>query len=400
MRAAPINGAKLWLIGGGLGSQWTYEQLANAIEWAIEPEPSSIASQLVQLTRALWGQEKLALAEPGFCGEGRWYREVGTEVAGRTWGAADGSWLSGSAEIVMSTSGSTGIPKTVRHTLPTLARTVVVAPRHAEDIWGLAYNPSHIAGVQVYLQALANGNSMVNLWQVDQQEAIERCRRYCVTHLSGTPTFYRLLLSANPELPELRSVSIGGEVSDRRLIEQLRSRFPQARLRNIYASTEAGSVLTSDGVDFTLPATPVPKVRLAEGRLWLHASLVNGACVSGEWYDTGDQVELTCEDPLRFRIVGRVLQWINVGGEKVNPAEVEAALLAQPSVALARVSSRRNSVTGEMVVAEIVPHEGQIDEAVLRKQIARLLPSHKIPRIIRYVDRLPLTPTGKVLRHA
>jgi acyl-coenzyme A synthetase/AMP-(fatty) acid ligase len=156
------------------------------------------------------------------------------------------------ARIALYSSGTNGTPTCVVHTLESLARAVVVNERHRDDVWGLAFNPSHIAGVQVYLQALANANTIVNLWGIEPAEVVERCAAWGVTHLSATPTFYRLLLSLEPVLPAVRSVSVGGESADPRLIARLRTAFPNARLHNIYASTEAGTLLMSDGVEFTL----------------------------------------------------------------------------------------------------------------------------------------------------
>jgi 2,3-dihydroxybenzoate-AMP ligase len=95
--------------------------------------------------------------------------------------------------------------------------------------------------------------------------------------------------------------------------------------------------------------------------------------------------------------VGRERREINVGGEKVDPAEVERHLLAHPGVVLARVFGRSNSVTGALLAAEVVPRDPQVDEATLRQYLAARLRAPQVPRLIRLVSELELTRTGKVL---
>jgi acyl-coenzyme A synthetase/AMP-(fatty) acid ligase len=300
--------------------------------------------------------------------------------------------------IELKTSGSSGTPKSVSHRLETLTRGVVAAERHRDDVWGLAFNPAHVAGVQVYLQALANLNSMVNLWGIARSEILARCRQWRVTHLSATPTFFRLLLPLEEPLAAVRSISMGGEAADAGLLERLRHVFPSARIHNIYASTEAGTILAGDGLDLVVPDERARLVRIEEGRLWLHRSLLADSLHGGEWYDTGDLVEVTGSAPLRLRIAGRVENWINVGGEKVNPQEVESALLAHAEVAAARVFGKKNSVTGNILVADLVARGNPPTEAELRAHLAHHLPSQKIPRLIRFVPRIDLTFSGKVKR--
>ena len=83
----------------------------------------------------------------------------------------------------------------------------------------------------------------------------------------------------------------------------------------------------------------------------------------------------------------------------MNPHEVEIVLSANPAVAAARVFGRANSVTGEILSAEVVARNPGLTESELRARLARHLPAHKIPRIIRFVEKLELTRTGKIRRH-
>lgn len=309
---------------------------------------------------------------------------------------------SSTARFTLYTSGSTGLPKAVAHSLAGLSRALRLGAGHERDVWGFAYNPTHIAGLQVMLQALFNGNPMVNLFGLPREEALGRMREHGVTHISATPSFYRLLFPADRPLTEVRSVTLGGERSDAALLSRLRGLFPQARLRNIYASTEAGTLLSADGEVFEIPERLRSMVRVSEGRLEVHQALLGDfpgrSAVTDGWYATGDVVEVVSEAPVKFRIVGRDRNWINVGGLKVNPSEVEAILEQHPAVREARVFGQPNSVLGQLVCAEIVLTGEEYGECELRAYLGSRLQAFKVPRVVRVVSELTRTRTGKLKR--
>lgn len=299
------------------------------------------------------------------------------------------------------TSGSTGLPKLVTHRRETLVRTLREGARYAHDVWALAYNPTHIAGIQVALQAFSNGNTLVDVFGVDRVAVQDRLRCWSVSHISATPTFYRLLLPLDAPLPAVRSLTLGGERADPDLISQLKAAFPGARLHNLYASTEAGTLLVADGELFGIHPAVEGKVRIKDGQLLVARSLLanfgkNG--IQDEWYATGDRVEVATEAPLRFRILGRTGDFINVGGAKVDPAEVEDALRSFPGVAEARVYGRPNSVVGTLLCAEYASAES-LAEPELRSHLAARLQPHKVPRLIKRVPELAKTRSGKISRH-
>jgi acyl-coenzyme A synthetase/AMP-(fatty) acid ligase len=306
--------------------------------------------------------------------------------------------------VTVFTSGSTGLPKQVTHTLQTLARGVQISPKHAGDIWGFAYNPTHIAGLQVFLQAFLNLNPLVELYRLSPDDARRGLLLNEVTHLSATPTFYRLLLEDPTPIPTLTSITLGGERSTPHLIERVHRMYPGARVRNIYASTEAGTLLIADGEYFRISKGMEKFVRINQNRLEIHASVLGDFSMRetarDEWYDSGDVVEVSAEDHLRFRILGRAREWINVGGSKVNPTEVEAVLTSHPSIREARVFGRKNSVTGEIVCAEVIMREGALDEKAIVGFLNERLQSFKVPRIFVQLTTMERTRTGKLKRNA
>lgn len=305
------------------------------------------------------------------------------------------------ARIGLFTSGSTGLPRMVWQPIANLARHVRVSRSHELAVWALAYSPTHIAGLQVFIQALANCCPMVDVFELDRLRVLAALRRYEVTHVSATPSFFRLLFPLDEPLTGVRSVTFGGESIDEGLLQRLRVMFPAARLHNVYASTEAGTLLTADGDVFAIRAELSDRVRVSNGLIQVHRCLLGDFAgqESGEWYDTGDRVEVTNVDPLRFRIVARERDWINVGGNKVNPHEVEGVIEKHPAVAGARVFSRENSVVGQLLCAEVVLRSGAAaSELQIREHVGARLQPFKVPRMVRFVAELAVTRTGKLSR--
>ncbi|MEY2877950.1 MAG: Triostin synthetase [Verrucomicrobiota bacterium] len=305
------------------------------------------------------------------------------------------------ARIGLTTSGSSGSPRLVWQTAGNLARGVRISPRHGRAVWGLAFRPTHIGGVHVFLQALANGCAMVDLQGLSPAQVVAAVEKFGVTHLSATPSFFRQLVGLRFRCENVLSVTAGGETVAREMIDGLARLFPAARVRNIYASTEAGTLLVSDGETFSIPPALRRQLEIRDGRLWVRREMVGeiaGAESSEEWFDTGDLVEFVGAESHAFRIAGRESDWVNVGGDKVNPREVEAVLEAFPGVRQARVFSRSNSVTGQLLCAELACEGPPPEERAVRVYAEARLQGHKVPRLLRFVTRIEQTWSGKVSR--
>lgn len=297
--------------------------------------------------------------------------------------------------LTLFTSGTTGLPKKVRHSLGSLTRFVRRSSRHKDDVWGFAYNPTHIAGIQVFFQALLNGNTLVDLFRTNKNETLDRIDKFQISNISATPTFYRLLLPLEGKYPSVRRLTSGGERFDPRLSEDLRVAFPNAQLRNIYASTEAGSVLQS--VDDLFSISDPTLCKIVDNQLYIHASLVGTDPSDGDWYNTGDLVEFSDPSCQCFKFVSRVNEMINVGGYKVNPAEIENTLCAHSKVRQAHAYAKSNSLVGNVLIADVVVN-APITEKELRIYLRQSLQDFKIPRIINFVDKLQTTRSGKLKR--
>jgi acyl-coenzyme A synthetase/AMP-(fatty) acid ligase len=120
--------------------------------------------------------------------------------------------------------------------------------------------------------------------------------------------------------------------------------------------------------------------------------------------DTGDMVERRGD---RFYFLGRRSGVINVGGLKVHPEEVEAAINRHPAVRMSMVRSRKSPITGSLVAADVVlskePGAGG-DTLGVKREILQIchdsLAPHKIPATIRFVPALEMAAAGKLARHA
>ncbi len=303
-------------------------------------------------------------------------------------------------KITLFTSGTTGIPKKVSHNFKSITRFVKVSERNKKSIWGFAYNPTHMAGIQVFFQALLNGNSVVRLFGLNTKDIYTEIKNNGITHISATPTFYRLLLPCSETFPSIERITSGGEKFNEKTFKQLNEIFPNAKITNVYASTEAGTLFASQNDIFSVRPDYEHLIQIKNNELLIHSSLMGSIETNvDEWYNTGDVIEIVSQKPLKFRFVNRKSEMINVGGYKVNPLEVEEAILALTGIKNVRVYSKSNSVLGNIVCCEVITNSNQITESSIRTFLQSKIQEFKIPRIIRFVDEISTTRTGKLKRN-
>ena len=306
------------------------------------------------------------------------------------------------SEITIFTSGTTGQPKRVVHSVATLARNVHRGEQYKEHVWAYAYNPTHMAGTQVFFQALMNQSTMVNVFGEPREIVYQQIEQYGITHISATPTFYRMLMPFERAYPSVKRVTLGGEKSDKQLYEHICKIFPNAKVNNVYASTEAGSLFAAKDDCFQIPANIHDKFRVENDELLIHKSLLGQSesfAFDGEYYHSGDLIEWVNEADGLFRFKSRKNELINVGGYKVNPGEVEDAINAIEGVQQSLVYGRANSILGNIVVAEVKLVEGAtLTDLEIRKVLASQLQDFKVPRKIQIVNELSMTRTGKLKR--
>lgn len=322
------------------------------------------------------------------------------------------------------TSGTTGTPKLISHTLESLTRSIQRNTTIGQElIWGLCFDLNRFAGLQVFLQAMLGGSSIAmagDLRSLENQS--ELYRQAGVNALSATPSQWRRFLMSGvlDDLP-LRILTLGGEPADDLVLRELRQRFPGARLTHIYASTEAGVCFAVKDGRAGFPASwvrtekvesyeseqagaaPPPALAVTEDGELLVELPTEGdhspAAFPG-FLGTGDLVERRGD---RYYFLGRKNGAINVGGLKVQPSEVEQVLLRHESVGLAAVAGRRNPIMGQVVEAWVVLKSPlRMDEGMARDRILahcrEHLDSYKVPAALHLVEDLELNASGKIRR--
>jgi acyl-coenzyme A synthetase/AMP-(fatty) acid ligase len=326
-------------------------------------------------------------------------------------------------EWILFTSGTSGAPKMVSHTLSSLAGAIKGGgPLAGAMVWSTFYDIRRYGGLQIFLRALLGGGSLL-LSAAEESTAhfLARAESHAVTHITGTPSHWRrALMSGSAHRIAPQYVRLSGEIADQAILDRLRALYPQARIAHAFASTEAGvGFEVEDGLAgipasyFAPGGTPV-QLKVADGSLHIRSARTalryvgnqSAPLLDSEGYvDTGDILELRGG---RYYFIGRHGGIINVGGLKVHPEEVEAVINRHPRVQMSLVKSRKNPVTGAVVIAEIVlkaaagasdanPENNALKSEIL-KDCQRALAAHKVPAAIRIVASLDVTPSGKVAR--
>ena len=315
-------------------------------------------------------------------------------------------------EWVLPTSGTSGPPKLAVHTLRTLMGAVAPAPLQQ---WATFYDIRRYGGLQILLRALAGCGSLQLSGVEERTETfLARLGARSVTHVSGTPTHWRMaLFSGAASLIDPEYVRLSGEIADDPLLARLSAVYPRAQIEHAYASTEAGVVFEVSDRRSGFPAAWLDRhgeiaLKIQEGSLHVRTPRrtlrllgADGLALVDKdgFLDTEDLVE-TRNDRCYF--LGRRGGVINVGGSKVHPEEVEAVLNALEPVRASRVFARSNPITGAVVVAEIVLRDSAARHENLGREIMaaaqQKLALYKTPAQIRFVAELPMTAAGKLRR--
>jgi acyl-coenzyme A synthetase/AMP-(fatty) acid ligase len=329
-------------------------------------------------------------------------------------------------EWVLFTSGTTGVPKMVMHSLTGLAGAIKRRDgnngNNGTVVWGTFYDIRRYGGLQIFLRAIHDGGSLV---LSDAKEPVGdflvRLGRHGVTHMSGTPSHWRrVLMSPSARAMSPHYIRLSGEIADQAILDNLAAFYQTALIGHAYASTEAGVGFdVNDGREgFPAGIIGAPgdvQMKVVDGSLRIRSPRTaagyvgTGAAVLADpdgFVDTGDMLERIGD---RYHFSGRKGGIINVGGLKVHPEEVEGVINRHPQVRMSLVHPRKSPITGAIVVAEVVlREEAEADgcEArigTLRGEILDLcrarLAQHKVPAMIRFVPALSVAASGKLERH-
>jgi len=314
--------------------------------------------------------------------------------------------------LILFSSGTSGQPKGMLHDLESLLARFRGLPSRQDRTLQLLLT-HHIGGIDAALRCLFAGSTLV----VPEARTPEAAGRAIETHavniLPASPTFVNLmLLQRIPERFECGTVEIiayGAEPMPAPLLSRLSEAFPRADLQQKFGTSETGAVRirsrSRDSLEFRIHETDT-EWKVIAGELWLktpsrilgYLNADEDSLESGGWYRTGDLVE---ESPEGFlRIVGRQTGWINLGGQKVHPSEIEGVLASLPGVLACKVTARPDPLTGSALDCELtVGEDHDPDPAEWKRRVRNhargKLPPWKIPSRVRVSHRLGITPRMK-----
>ncbi|MBL9165267.1 MAG: long-chain fatty acid--CoA ligase [Planctomycetaceae bacterium] len=304
----------------------------------------------------------------------------------------------GSPGLILFSSGSTGEPKGAVHSLDFLLNKFKVSRHTQRMITFLLFD--HIGGFNTMMYTLANHGCVITLESRDAATVCRAVEKYRAEVLPASPTFLNLLLVsgqyAKHDLSSLKIINYATEVMPAATLERLNAAFPGVTFRQSYGMTELGIMRTqSRGNDSTWIRVGGEdyQTRVVDSILHIKAKSSMLGYLNAPspfdaegWFNTQDEVEVDGEW-LKFK--GRKSDIINVGGEKVYPAEVETVILEVDNIADATVTKEAHPMLGHIVVAEVTLHAEESLPSVIkriRQHCFSKLPPYKIPVKIRLSD--------------
>ncbi len=333
--------------------------------------------------------------------------------------------------VLIYTSGTTGTPKGALHGhrvltghLPGVSLSHDILGETDDCLWTPA-DWAWIGGLfDVLMPGLALGVPVVaaRMAKFSPQECIRIIKDGGVRNVFFPPTALRMLKAADAQIENLRTVASGGEPLGAEMLAWGQRAFGLS-INEFYGQTECNMVASSCGVWFPPRAgcigKAVPGHQLAvlskegvptteEGDVAIRrgsASMMLGYWqrpqdtadkFRGDWMITGDR-GIWESDYLRF--VGREDDVITSSGYRIGPAEIEDCLMTHPDVATCGVVGKPDAVRTEIVKAYVVRKpDSAVTAETLQDWCKTRLANYSYPREIAFLDALPMTVTGKVIR--
>jgi acyl-CoA synthetase (AMP-forming)/AMP-acid ligase II len=304
----------------------------------------------------------------------------------------------GRAGLILFSSGSAGAPKACLLDLDRLLETARKERKGYVTLVFLLFD--HIGGINTMINVLGHGGTAVVVVERSVDTVAAAIAAAGVELLPTSPTFLKMLLISDAarrfDLSSLKLITYGTEVMAQATLEGLHRAFPGVKLKQTYGLSEIGIVPTRsrapDSLWMQIGGADVEH-KIVDGILWLRAATAMLGYLDAPspfdadgWLDTHDKVEV---DGDYIRIIGRDSELINVGGEKVHPAEVENILLGAGNIRDATVAARSSPVTGSVVVATVALVEAE-ELGALRRRLDRFcrqrLDPYKVPALFRITD--------------
>jgi long-chain acyl-CoA synthetase len=300
--------------------------------------------------------------------------------------------------LILFSSGSTGKSKAALHDLTGILEKFKIRRHKQRTISFLLYD--HIGGVNTMLYTLSNVGCIITVRERRPEKVLEAVEKYHVELLPTSPTFINMILFSEAykhhDLSSLKTVTYGTEPMPESTLKRFHELFPRITLQQTYGLSEVGILRSksksSDSLWVKLGGEGF-KTRIVDGILQIKAESVmlgylNAPSPFSEdgWFITGDEAEVDGE---YYRILGRRSELINVGGEKVYPAEVESVIQQIDNVADVTVYGEKNPITGNIVCANVHLLEMEDSKAAIlriKKYCREHMPTFKVPVKVNIVD--------------
>lgn len=329
--------------------------------------------------------------------------------------------------VILFTSGSEKEPKAVQLSHKNIEHNLLNTPGwinvSSDDVFAGTLPLFHVFGLTTnFWLPLYLGSSIVtHANPLDYKTIVESVRKYKITILIGTPTFFHGYLK-KAEKGDFNSVRVAIAGADK-LGQKLRETYENVHNLTIlegYGATETSPVVSVNQPDHNKPGSigrPIPGVRVKiidhetdeevpigkEGKIMVKGDLVmkgylgdieeTSLHIHGGWYDTGDMGMLDEDGFLWHR--GRLKRFVKVGGEMVSLVKVEEILSKHlPEGVQCCVVDVPNPTKGADVVAAVAT--GEFDKKKILKQMAKELPAIAVPKEFHVIEDIPLMGSGKV----
>ncbi|MBI4559139.1 MAG: long-chain fatty acid--CoA ligase [Candidatus Hydrogenedentes bacterium] len=314
--------------------------------------------------------------------------------------------------LVLFSSGSTGKSKGAVHDLSHLLKKFRTRRHNLRTLTFLLFD--HIGGLDTLFYSLSNGSCVITVEDRSPDAVCRAVERFNVEVLPVTPTFLNLLILSESfqrfSLASLKYITYGTEVMPESTLKRCAELFPQVTLLQKYGTTEVGTLRSksksSDSLWVKVGGEGY-QTRVVDGILQIKAEsamvgYLNAPSPFTEdgWFITGDAVEVDGE---YLRFLGRKTEIINVGGEKVYPAEVESIVQSVPNVSEVTVYGEKNPLVGNIVCAKVTlqePEDPKQFAVRLKKFCRERLQSYKVPVKVAVVETKQHTERFKKARRA
>lgn len=318
-----------------------------------------------------------------------------------------------SSGLILFSSGSTGKPKAMVHNLENLLSNYI--DKKGKEMNFLVFLMfDHIGGLNTLFNCLSMGVIITIPQNRNPNDIARLIEKYKINILPSSPTFLNLMCISNVfdifDLSSIRMITYGTEAMPESLLLKLKEKLPRVKFLQTFGTSETGIMKTSSmSSSSTLLKfdDPNQEFKIVSGELWLRSKTQvlgyinhsNESFTEDGWFMTGDLVEQT--DDGFIKIIGRSKEVINVGGEKVLPAEVESVIMELDFIQDCIVKSEKNSITGQMVCADIVLKDGynfKDEKLKIKSHCRQKLESFKVPTRILEIDKILFTNRFKKLR--